>query len=96
MHLEHIAGKIIMIDFAGKKLSYVDTVSGELIACQVFVAVLPHSGLVFCHAVHAEPTGGTATEKKLPFVVQQHNTWHLDFDFRLMLRGWITPLKFVS
>ncbi len=56
MHLEHIAGETIMIDFAGKKLSYVDTASAELIACQVFVAVLPHSGLVFCHAVHSQTT----------------------------------------
>ena len=56
MHLEHKAGETIMIDFAGKKLSYVDTASGELITCQVFVAVLPHSGLVFCHAVHSQTT----------------------------------------
>ncbi len=34
-----------MIDFAGKKLSY--TQGGEPIECQVFIAVLPHSGLIF-------------------------------------------------
>lgn len=54
MHLDHAAGERVMIDFAGKKLSYVDTHSGELIACQVFVSVLPHSGLIFCKAVHSQ------------------------------------------
>lgn len=56
MHLEHTAAETIMIDFAGKKLSYTHTDTGELIACQVFVAVLPHSGLIFCHAVHNQST----------------------------------------
>ena len=56
MHLEHVAGEQIMVDFAGKKLSYVDTGSGEIIPCQVFIAVLPHSGLIFCQAVHTQNT----------------------------------------
>jgi len=56
MHLEHQAAQTIMIDFAGKKLSYADTTTRELIACQVFIAVLPHSGLIFCHAVHSQTT----------------------------------------
>jgi transposase len=56
MHLEHVAGEMIMIDFAGKKLSYVDIMSGEMIQCHVFIAVLPHSGLVYCQAVHTQNT----------------------------------------
>ena len=56
MHLEHPAAETIMIDFAGKKLSYVDLESGEVIDCQVFVAVLPHSGLIYCKAVHSQCT----------------------------------------
>ena len=56
MHLEHTAGEKIMVDFAGKKRSYVDTDTGELIECHVFVAVLPHSGLIFCYAVHSQDT----------------------------------------
>jgi transposase len=56
MHLEHRAGETLMVDFAGKKLSYTDPASGEVIACQVFVAVLPHSGLLFCLAVHTQTT----------------------------------------
>lgn len=54
MHLEHRAAETIMVDFAGKKLPYTD--SGETIECHVFIAVLPHSGLIFCLAVHSQDT----------------------------------------
>lgn len=33
-----------------------DTGSGEAITCPVFVAVLPHSGLIFCQAIHSQNT----------------------------------------
>lgn len=56
MHLEHAAAETIMIDFAGTKLSYVNLESGEVIDCQVFIAVLPHSGLIYCKAVHTQCT----------------------------------------
>lgn len=51
MHLEYEPGDIIMIDFAGDKQHYVDPATGEVIACEVFVGILPFSGLIFCHAV---------------------------------------------
>jgi transposase len=54
MHLEHKAGDAIMIDFAGEKLSYTDPSTGEIIFWQVFVSVLPFSGLIFVHAVHSQ------------------------------------------
>lgn len=56
MHLEYTAGDVIMVDFAGKKLSYTDTSTGEVIPTEVFVAVLPHSGLIFCRAVASQRT----------------------------------------
>ena len=56
MHLEHGAAEKIMVDFAGQKLSYTDPFSEERVDCQVFVAVLPHSGLMFCQAVHSQTT----------------------------------------
>jgi transposase len=56
MHLEYQAADMIMIDFAGKKQQYVDTQTGELIQCQVFVAILPFSGLIYCQAVHSQKT----------------------------------------
>jgi transposase len=51
MHMEYEPGDIMMIDFAGDKQRYVDPTTGEVIACEVFVAILPFSGLIFCHSV---------------------------------------------
>lgn len=56
MHLEYDPADMIMIDFAGKKQHYIDTDTGEQIDCQVFVAILPFSGLIFCEAVHTQQT----------------------------------------
>lgn len=56
MHLEYNAADILMIDFAGKKQHYVDMQTGERIECQVFVAILPFSGLIFCYAVLTQQT----------------------------------------
>ena len=56
MHLEYQPGDVIMVDFAGKKQHYVDVQTGERIECQVFVAILPYSGLIFCKAVHSQQT----------------------------------------
>lgn len=56
MHLEYEAGDMIMIDFAGKKMHYIDAASGERIPCEVFVAILPFSGLIFCHAAASQQT----------------------------------------
>jgi transposase len=61
MHLEYEAGDMIMIDFTGKKLQYVDNDTGEVIECEVFVAVLPYSGLIFCKAVHSQKTADFIT-----------------------------------
>lgn len=56
MHLEYKPGEQIMVDFAGKKYHYVDMQTGERIACEVFVATLPYSGLIFCVAVASQKT----------------------------------------
>ncbi len=56
MHLEYQCGDMIMIDFAGKKQYYADTDTGEQIACEVFVAIIPFSGLIFCTAVPSQQT----------------------------------------
>jgi transposase len=55
MHMEYEAGDMIMIDFAGKKLSYQNE-NGERVACEVFIAILPHSGLIYCKAVRSQKT----------------------------------------
>jgi transposase len=61
MHLEYEPADIIMIDFAGKHQRYIDLYSGEVIDCQVFVSILPYSGLIFCKAVHSQQTADFTT-----------------------------------
>jgi transposase len=51
MHFKHMPADIVMVDFAGEPLSYVDPATGELISCPVFVAVLPCSGYSFVIAL---------------------------------------------
>lgn len=54
MVLHHNSGEKLYIDFAGKKLKYVDRETGEVIECQVFVACLPYSDYSFAMAVHTQ------------------------------------------
>lgn len=56
MVLQHQPGEKLFVDFAGKKLSYVDRSTGEIIECQVFVACLPYSDYSFCMAVNGQKT----------------------------------------
>ena len=56
MVLEHKPGEKLFIDFAGKKLSYLDKENGELVQCQVFVACLPYSDYCFAMAVKSQNT----------------------------------------
>src|SRR5665213_1219105 len=51
MHLVHTPGDMVMVDFAGDKMSYVDRSSGEIIFCPVLVAVLPFSKYTFAIAL---------------------------------------------
>lgn len=51
MRFEHEPGRVLQVDFAGDMLHYVDTGSGELVACPVFVAVLPFSGYGYVEAL---------------------------------------------
>ena len=54
MVLQHKAGEKLFIDFAGKKLSYVDTDTGDVVPCQVFVACLPYSDYSFVMVVKTQ------------------------------------------
>lgn len=54
MVLKHEPGEKLFVDFAGKKLSYIDRTIGEIIECQVFVACLPYSDYSFCMAVPSQ------------------------------------------
>ncbi len=54
MVLTHKPGEKLFIDFAGKKLSYVNQATGEIVYCPVFVACLPYSDYSFVMAVHTQ------------------------------------------
>lgn len=51
MAFKHNPGELLEIDFAGSKLSYVETSTGEIIACPVLIGVLPFSGFGFAEAL---------------------------------------------
>lgn len=55
--LEHHPGDKLFIDYAGKKLSYIDRQTGEEIFVQVFVACLPYSDYCFAMAVPSQKVG---------------------------------------
>jgi len=52
--LVHLAGEKLYVDYTGKKLSYVDKTSGEVINVEVFVAILPCSGYTFVEATASQ------------------------------------------
>ncbi|CAN5903821.1 IS21-like element ISFK1 family transposase [soil metagenome] len=54
MVLHHQPAEKLFIDFAGKKLSYTDTTTGEVVDCQVFTACLPYSDYSFAMAVRSQ------------------------------------------
>ena len=41
MVLHHEAGDKLMIDFSGKKMHYINRDTGDLIPCQMYIAILP-------------------------------------------------------
>lgn len=51
MHFEYTAAEVVMIDFAGDKMGYVDPRSGEEVLCPVLVCVLPFSGYSYDQAL---------------------------------------------
>jgi transposase len=55
MHLSHRAGDYLQVDFAGKKLHYIDIQTGEIVSCPVLICTLPFSGYTY---VEALPSAG--------------------------------------
>lgn len=68
MHMEHKAGDKLYVDFAGDKLSIVDTQTGEIKPVEVFVAILGASQLTYVEAV--------MTQQKEDFVFACENALH--------------------
>lgn len=54
MKLEHVPGKELFIDFAGSKLHITDKETGEQIAVEVFVAILPNSQYTYVEACRSQ------------------------------------------
>jgi transposase len=54
MHLEYSPGDLMMADYAGKKQRYINPDTGEIVECEVFISVLPYSGLIFCKAIPSQ------------------------------------------
>jgi hypothetical protein len=48
--LQHEPGRAMLIDWAGDTIDLVDAVTGETTRAYLFLAVLPFSGALFCHA----------------------------------------------
>lgn len=51
MHLFHRPGEDVEIDFAGKKLHYIDVPTGEIIPTPVLVCTFPYSGYTYVEAL---------------------------------------------
>lgn len=52
--LQHKAGEKLFVDFCGKKMSYVDKDTGQVVPVEVFVAVFPCSQYTFVKAVSSQ------------------------------------------
>ncbi len=68
MHMEHKAGDKLFVDYAGKKMSYTDASTGEIIECEVFVGVLGSSQLAYIEA--------TPSQEKHNFISVNENALH--------------------
>lgn len=54
MKLDHVAGREMFIDFAGKKLETIDPETGEVVPMEVFVAILPCSQYAYVEACKSQ------------------------------------------
>ena len=52
--LDHTPGETLMVDFAGKKMHYVDAYTGEVHDCEVLIGVMPYSQYSFCIALASQ------------------------------------------
>ena len=52
----YIPGEKLMVDFAGDKLSYIDTDTGEIVKVEVFVGCMPYSDYIYVICVPSQRT----------------------------------------
>lgn len=68
MHMDHEPGDKTFVDFAGKKLSYVDRETGEIIPVEVLITCLGYSQMIYAE--------GFRNQKKENFVEGCENALH--------------------
>jgi transposase len=68
MHFEHEPGDKLFLDYAGKKLFYVEYGTGEITECEFFVAVLGHSQYTYAEA--------SLSQQKEDFIASVQNALH--------------------
>lgn len=56
LNFTHKAAEVMQVDFAGKGIDYVDTLTGELKKAQILVCVLPFSKMLFVIALKSQNT----------------------------------------
>lgn len=54
LSLNHVPGEVMQVDFAGKKMHWIDSTTGELHKCEILVAVFPHSQHTFAIALPSQ------------------------------------------
>lgn len=54
LHIVETPGERMYMDYAGKKLSYVDRSTGEVIPCEFYVALLGHSQFTYAEASRSQ------------------------------------------
>ncbi|MBK8505460.1 MAG: transposase [Saprospiraceae bacterium] len=54
MMLSHNPGEVMQVDFAGKKMNWVDYDTGEVHSCEILVCVLPFSQMAFAIALSSQ------------------------------------------
>lgn len=52
--MQHVPGEVMQVDFAGKKLHWIDDKTGEVNDCEVLVAVMPFSHYTFAIALESQ------------------------------------------
>lgn len=57
LSMEHTPGEVMQVDFAGKRMSWVDSQTGEVHYVQVLVVVMPHSQYTFAIALNSQKVG---------------------------------------
>jgi transposase len=68
MHVEYKAGDKMLVDYSGKKMSFVEPQSGEVREAEIFVAILGASQLIYVEA--------SLSQQKADFILSCENTLH--------------------